>query len=403
MGNSTSSAARQNSSDVSGSRPVKLCFFSSIASFDTGMPICTFKLITLFDKNPGYEVHAIVPEPGELTERLKNKNVRVAVIPFTRLRSAGHFGDFLRFCLGWLSASFTIMGYVKRNKISIIHFSDFIDAPFYPAAFFGGALVIGHLRLCIEKPVRRWFFSLWTGFFARKIICISHAVKKYSGLTDGKTAVILDPGPDYSLFDPSRSYPLHPVLDQKKMRVLTIAKFLWVKGHDCFIRMAVFIEKAMPGAVQFCIVGGRQKGHEKFYDSVLDLARESGILKSIAIIGQIKHEEIPAMLSHTDVFVHLPRYQEGFGGVVCEAMAMGVPVVAFDSGGVGECFRDGKDGFLVEQFNVDAVADKVVSLAKDEILRKTMGKSGMAFVREKFSLSLHAAHVEKVYSAVLGE
>ena len=391
----------QNSSGTTMEQRVNLCFFSSVASFDTGMPICTFKLISHFCKNPGYEVHVIVPEPGEFTERLKQKNVRVTVIPFTRLRSAGHGRDFLRFCLGWPAATIRILNYVKRNKIALVHFSDFIDVPFYPGAKFGGATVVAHLRLCIEKPLRRWIFSVWSRIFTDKIICISHAVKSYSGCADAKADVILDPGPEYSLFDPLRTFPKHPVLDEQKVRITTIAKFLRVKGHDYFVRMAVLVEKAMPGAVQFVIVGDRQKGHERFYDTVVDLCRELGIRQSIAIIGQVKHEEIPAVLSQTDVFVHLPRYQEGLGGVVCEAMAMAVPVVAFDSGGVRECLRDGRDGFLVNQYDIEAAANKVISLAKDESLRKTMGRSAMGYVRENFSPSRHVTAVENVYRAAL--
>jgi glycosyltransferase involved in cell wall biosynthesis len=392
----------KNKSAASTGNPVKLCFFSSLASFDTGMPICTYKLVTHFCRKPEYEVHLIVPEDGEFTARLKKENVRVAVIPFARLRSASHGRDFLRFCMTWPAAMAQISRYIRQNKIALVHFSDFIDSPFYPAARMGGAAVVAHLRLCIEKGLRRMFFRFWTALFTDKVICISHAVKKYSGLPDSKTEVVLDPGPDYSLFDPLRSYPLHPSLDQRKVRVTTIAKFLRVKGHDYFVRMAVLVEKALPGVVQFVIVGDRQKGHERFYDSVIGLARKSGVLDSVAILGQVTHEEIPAVLSHTRVFVHLPRYQEGLGNVVCEAMAMGVPVVAFDSGGVGECFRDHKDGFLVPQFDVEAAAAGVISLVKDESLRRTMGNSGMAFVREKFSLASHGAAMEKAYRNIRG-
>jgi len=384
-----------------GGASIKLCFFSSLASFDTGMPICTFKLIRHFSNNPEYEVHLIVPEPGELVARLQNEKVKVEIIPFSRLRSARRGADFFRFCVGWPAAVVRISGYLKRNKINIVHFSDFIDAPFYPAAKLGKAEIVAHLRLCIEKPLQRWFFSVWAGIFARKVVCISNAVRKLSGLRDSKTEVVPDPGPDYSLFDPSRAYPTHPALDERKIHLTTIAKFLWVKGHDFFIRMAALVENSLPGAVQFVIVGDRQKGHERFFDEITCLARELDIQKAIAIIGQVPHDEIPALLSHTDIFVHLPRYQEGLGGVVGEAMAMGVPVVAFDSGGVGECFRDQKDGYLIPHHDFKAAADKVISLAKDHGLRKKMGGSAMAYVRERFSLSRHMGAVELIYRDML--
>jgi len=367
------------------------------------MPICTFKLIAGFAKNPAYDVYVILSGRGEFSERLDREKIRYRIIPFVRLRSVGFLDDFLKFCFGWIFASIKIYRYVKSNAISIVHFSDLIDAPFYPSAKWGGAAVVAHVRMCISNPVHRKIFSFVTMAYADKIICISNAVKTAGTFSDKKTTVVLDPGPDYSIFDPVKaSHERPPQVEQNKIRAIAIAKFVEAKGHDYFVNMAGLVETELPGKIQFIIVGDKEKGHERFYVNVMDAARHANVLQSITVLGQVRHEEIPSILSDSDIFVHLPRCQEGLGGVILEAMAMGLPVVAFDSGGVRECFRDTTDGFLVKQFDVGAAAKSVVRLAQDPGLRKAMGAAAQEYVRANFTLCRHVGNVEKVYQSIVG-
>lgn len=68
---------------------------------------------------------------------------------------------------------------------------------------------------------------------------------------------------------------------------------------------------------------------------------------------------------------------EPFGLVLPEAMSCGLPVVAFDCPyGPAEIITDGVDGFLIQNRNVEAFADKVCQLIEDEDLRKKMGEAG---------------------------
>ena len=70
----------------------------------------------------------------------------------------------------------------------------------------------------------------------------------------------------------------------------------------------------------------------------------------------------------------LPSRSEGFGMVLIEAMACGVPCVAFDCPcGPRDIIRAGEDGFLVENGNVEAFATKLSKLIEDESLRQLMG------------------------------
>lgn len=75
----------------------------------------------------------------------------------------------------------------------------------------------------------------------------------------------------------------------------------------------------------------------------------------------------------SSVFVLSSRY-EGFGMVLVEAQAAGVPMVSFDCKcGPSEIITDGEDGFLVRTGDIDALAEKVQVLMRDGQLRQRMG------------------------------
>ena len=85
-------------------------------------------------------------------------------------------------------------------------------------------------------------------------------------------------------------------------------------------------------------------------------------------ISDVKKEYLSS-----SVFV-LPSRFEGFGLVIIEAMACGVPVVAFDcENGPRSIIADGETGFLIPPFDINAFAEKVMLLISDIELRKQVG------------------------------
>jgi glycosyltransferase involved in cell wall biosynthesis len=79
----------------------------------------------------------------------------------------------------------------------------------------------------------------------------------------------------------------------------------------------------------------------------------------------------------------LPSRFEGFGLVIIESMACGVPVVSFDcENGPRSIITDGEDGYLVSPFDVNAFAEKVMHLMRNEELRKRMGTNAQKSVSQ---------------------
>jgi glycosyltransferase involved in cell wall biosynthesis len=377
--------------------PINLCFFCSLSSFDTGMPISTFKLIEHFSRQPDYTVHVILPAEGELSQRVRLCGIEPRFIPFNRLRSWQRVGEFARFLISFPRAFLRIYFFLKKNRIHLIHFSDIIDMPFYACGRFSHARTVTHLRHCIESVPARFLFCLLANCFIDKVICISQAALRFSGCGGSRAQVIYNPGPDLSLFNPERSFPVVPGLPGKGAIVLTIGKFLRVKGHEHFIAMARRVESAFPGRCSFVILGNKFPAHEGYFATVGDLIEKSALADSVYILDQVSHETVPAILSRCSVYVHLPNWQEGLGGTILEAMAMRVPVVAFNCGGVGECFTSDVSGFLVDRLDIDAAADRVVQLVDNEQFRKQMGVAARNELITKFSYSKHFSEIELLY------
>ncbi len=97
-------------------------------------------------------------------------------------------------------------------------------------------------------------------------------------------------------------------------------------------------------------------------------------------------DDVRDHLRWADVLVLTSR-TEGLPGVLLEASAAGVPVVAFGVGGVSEAIADGVTGYVIEPGDEKAMALALDRLANDEALRASFAQSGRAHVRSHFLLS----------------
>lgn len=106
---------------------------------------------------------------------------------------------------------------------------------------------------------------------------------------------------------------------------------------------------------------------------------ERGRLEAMAA-GNIqflgRRKGIKNVLEKSDVLV-LPSREEGFGLVLLEAMASGVPVVATNVGGIGEIVEDGQSGILVEKDNPKQTAEAIDRVLADGELAKTLVENGL--------------------------
>ena len=102
--------------------------------------------------------------------------------------------------------------------------------------------------------------------------------------------------------------------------------------------------------------------------------------------GHVSRAELPALFAAHDVLV-LPSVEDGFGAVICEAMAAGLPVVATTHTGGPDVIEHGVSGLLVEPRDVDALATALDSLAAHPERGREMGMAAFRAIAARSSWS----------------
>src|SRR6185295_5739782 len=90
-------------------------------------------------------------------------------------------------------------------------------------------------------------------------------------------------------------------------------------------------------------------------------------------------------------------WPEPFGAVGLEAMRFGLPVVAFDAGGISEWLVNGHNGFLVPWMDRAAFAARVEELLGDKALARQMGERGRQLVAEQYEFSKYINGLENLF------
>ncbi|MBI3631934.1 MAG: glycosyltransferase family 4 protein, partial [Candidatus Vogelbacteria bacterium] len=101
-------------------------------------------------------------------------------------------------------------------------------------------------------------------------------------------------------------------------------------------------------------------------------------------------------LSSADIFVR-PSLSEGLGISFLEAMAVGLPIVATNVGGIPDFLKDGKTGLFCEVDNPKSVAEKVMRLMNEPDLYRAISHNGRKLVEEKYSWDTIAARFDKLF------
>ncbi len=154
------------------------------------------------------------------------------------------------------------------------------------------------------------------------------------------------------------------------------------KGPLDLVRAAQAIRWGQPGT-RVVVVGDDPYGTDPAYTN------------SVICSPEIEHygwvANAPGLMRHLDVFV-LPAYDEPFGTVLAEAMAVGTPVVATRVGGLAEVVEDGVTGRLVPPGNPDALAAAVLEVLRE---RDRMGAAARERA-QRFDSDRYADQVERL-------
>lgn len=163
------------------------------------------------------------------------------------------------------------------------------------------------------------------------------------------------------------------VSSQESKRVIAVGRYCHEKGYDNLFRAWAKVQKACPDWQLVVFGDGDRTVYEQMIDA-LSLDRCRCILKGRT--SNIQSEYVNSSLA-----VCSSRF-EGFGLSIVEAMSCGLPVVSFDCPwGPRSIISDREDGILVDNGNVNLLAEFLIMLMQDDNTRKNMSAKAVKNVR----------------------
>ena len=323
---------------------------------------------------------------------LKDCACPVLEFPIQRVLSAGALREVLR-----------LRAFIRSEKVDIVHtFFQAADLLGGPVAKLSGCPVLISSRRdmgILLSAKHRLAYRLMSRMFDQ-VQTVSSAVREHTIRTGG--------------IDPARVVTIPNGIEVERVAaaeggaelreslaagggpvVLTVGNIRRVKGFDVLIRAAARVVARYPAAL-FLIAGSV---HEPDYErELLALIGQLGLERNVKFLG--KTDQAPSLLKACDVFC-LPSRSEGMSNALLEAMACGRPSVATRVGGNPVVLEDGRSGFLVENEDDAAVADRILKLLDDPERAREMGETARRVVEERFSAQRMVADMAKMYDRLI--
>lgn len=243
---------------------------------------------------------------------------------------------------------------------------------------------------------------------ATKILCISQSVRskgiEYNIFTGRKSVVInkgSSNGVDLNLYNRKN-------LNAKKLKELKEKhnpddKFIFgflgrIVERKGFVELLEAFDRIYQNdeKVKLLVVG------RPYYDQIdKAIIEKANSHPGVDMVGLVDYEETPYFYNMMNVFV-LPAYWEGFGNVLTQAAAMGLPVIATDVTGCKDAVSDKFNGELIPSKNVDVLHETMVKFMNDPELLSKYATNGIEWVNN-FEPEIIWSGMHELYSQRLLE
>lgn len=209
-----------------------------------------------------------------------------------------------------------------------------------------------------------------------------------SSLLGGSSVSVIPYGLDTDLLQPRDSDAARDVLGIR--HDANVVLFLADRACEARKGLKLLVEAlgAMPDCSNLCLLvlgGGRIELPPSIPKVVLEYVRSDRILSMI--------------YSAADLFV-LPALEDNLPNTVLEALACGVPVVAFSTGGIPDIIRDGVEGCLVPRGDVAALRAAISAVLGDENARAVMAANARRRAVQEYGLEVQAKRYLDLYRSL---
>jgi colanic acid/amylovoran biosynthesis glycosyltransferase len=324
--------------------------------------------------------------------------------PLTLLKSLNFF-KYGKLSLS-LSLFYSALCFLGKNSYDIIH------CHFGPAGNLAvalkdigaidGKIITSFHGFDTSSYVKKHGESVYRSLFEKGDLCIANSqftMKKIELLGCNKKKIVKMPVglklTDFPFFERR----LEP---EGVIKIITVARLVEVKGIEYTIKALAKVRKTFPN-IKYYIVGGGA-----LEIALKTLIAEEDVGDIVTLKGWMTQEELRRLYDVCHIFILSSvtagdGSQEGQGLVLQEAQAKGLPVISTFSGAIPEGVLEGKSGFLVNERDVDALAERIRYLIENPELWPEFGRAGRMFVEASYSIEKLNSQLVNIYRKVMNE
>jgi len=354
----------------------------------------------------GATVTVLMPEGrGDAACRLRSAGVEVITRPFSRLKRTFDPTVFLRFGSRFLNDIRTVRQVLRMHAIDLVQVHGLLFPQGALAARLEGVPLVWQLN---DKPlpimIRRAFMRVVTHCADVVMTTGTSIANAHPGATSiGNRLVVFFPAVDAMRFlpDSAKRAAIRKELgfSESELVVGTIANINPYKDLRTFVRAATLLRSDFT-ATRFVILGKTHNHLKRYAESLWREATALGLRFGIDLIQRDGGARVAELAQSFDVF-WLTSVTEGTPNSLLEAMALELPVIATDVGGVGEIVQDGITGFVVPPRDPDAFVRVTRSLLRNHTLRQGIGSRARRSVKEQFTPEICASAHLKAYKKAI--
>lgn len=281
-----------------------------------------------------------------------------------------------------------------REKINILHGNNNLEAIWVSKKL--NLPCVWHFHGFVDKQNSKYWRVVCR---CAKFISISRVVTKSvvsSEIVEGKNLV--------TLYNPTGDIKFYNEQDKNSLRALlgikvndpvvgVFGRLVEWKGQLQFLDGFKILSEQNPN-VQAILVGDDSE-FKGFYEILRGHAKSLGLLDKVIFCGYVKNTALYYQIC--SVIVHCSIEPEPFGLVITEAMQNQVPLIVSNLGAGPELVKDGYNGFVVDPYSSNIMAEKINQIIGDSKLAKSFVTRSSKLVEDKMDPSLYAKKVEEIY------
>lgn len=203
-------------------------------------------------------------------------------------------------------------------------------------------------------------------------------------------------------FSPDRLYDLAPywhepgrgmARPEKSREILFVGRLREDKGLFHLLHALAWLKDL---DWHLIIVG---EGEQK--DRVYDYIKEMGFRDRISLTGTAPQEKVGTYYVRGAFLVFPSLFPETFGIAGAEAMSAGLPVIAYNAGGISDWLAHGRNGLMVHRGDVQGLSQAIRQLLEDPKLRREMGQAARQDMSVRYSRGSHMENLYQIYEKAL--